>query len=84
MEELKNETTAIQFKQRSFNSIKEETQSIYKLIEEAADKGLLSISDIKISDAAKVLFTDRGFKVRITLTPGTPMSDLKNYSISWD
>lgn len=79
-----NETQASQFKQRAFNSIKAETDAIYKKMADAADKGLLSIPTEGISDAAKVLFLERGFKVKIVLTPGTLMKDLKEYSISWD
>lgn len=77
-------STAAQMKVRSFAAIKNEVENIYKQIEAAADKGLLNIPVENISDAARVFFTEKGFKLKIAIRQNVPMEKQNQFSIYWD
>lgn len=76
--------TASDLKKRSFESIKGEIGAIEKLMTTEADNGQLRLITDKISDAAKVYFTDKGFKLKIHLEPGKEVGTSTKMVISWE
>lgn len=77
--------TAAAMKKMAFSSIVKEIGEIEALIINEASKGELKlITEKKISDAAKVYFTEQGFKFKLHLEPGKEIGASNKYTISWE
>lgn len=67
---------------KAYNSVKQELESIEKQMSDAAGRGELKIVVDKLTPAAREYFKAKGFEVKILVTPSEPATHEK-WSIAW-